>query len=51
MYGYCDTTEIPKYRTLIEFTGAYSVPFLEIDFYMDPVRDHPKYKELVRDLG
>jgi tetratricopeptide (TPR) repeat protein len=44
-------TAIEQYRTLIEFTGAFSVPLLEIDFYMDPVRDHPKYKELVRDLG
>jgi serine/threonine-protein kinase len=42
---------IDQYRTLIEFTGAYSVPLLEIDFFMDPVRDHPKYKELIRDLG
>jgi hypothetical protein len=36
---------------LIEFSGAFSVPYLEIDFFMDPVRDHPKYKELVRKLG
>ena len=44
-------TAIEQYRTLIEFTGAYSVPLLEIDLFMDPVRDHPKYRELVRDLG
>lgn len=44
-------TAIEQYRTLIEFSGAFSVPILEIDVYMDPVRDHPKYKELVRDLG
>jgi serine/threonine-protein kinase len=44
-------TAIDQYRILIEFTGAYSVPLLEIDFFMDPVRDHPKYRELVRDLG
>ena len=44
-------TAIQQYRTLIEFAGAYSVPFLEIDYYMDSVRDHPKYRELVQDLG
>ncbi len=42
---------LEQYRTLIEFAGRYSVPRLEIEIFMDPVRDHPKYKELVRDLG
>lgn len=36
------------YRRLLDFSGAFSVPFLKLDAYMDPVRDHPDYQALVR---
>lgn len=42
---------LDHYRTLIEFTGAYSVPFLELDLFMDPVRQNPAYQALLRSLS
>lgn len=44
-------TAIEQVRTLIEFSGEYSVPFLEIDVYMDPVRDHPSTKSWFETLA
>jgi hypothetical protein len=38
---------LASYEELIEFTGVYSVEFLELDVWMDPLREHPEYEALV----
>jgi tetratricopeptide (TPR) repeat protein len=36
---------------LLDFTGKYSIPLLEMDPRFDVIRDHPDYRQLVEKYG
>jgi tetratricopeptide (TPR) repeat protein len=42
---------VEQLDTLLEFTGEYSIPLLEMDPRLDAIKDHPSYHRLVEKYG